>query len=345
MNDNNDMLAGFASVEEALEPESFYEEEDVAEHQLFLTPAQMIIRRFVRNKLAVVGTTILVLMALFCFGVPLFYEYNQTEIFYLDKDTGEEIRTFDSEERMLNSILAVMQPPGKQHILGTNKMGQDMLARLMYGGRISLMVGFIVVIIELVIGVILGGLAGYYRGWVDIVLMRLVEIVSAIPFMPLMLIVSSLLIVVKISPANKIYYVMIVLGLLFWTSVARLVRGNILSLRESEYMQAADATGIRPWHKITRHLIPNTLPNLIVTATLDLGYIILIESTLSFLGVGVGVPYASWGNMVSEVADSIIMRQHPNIWISPGLCILITVLAFNFVGDGLRDATDPKMKR
>ncbi|MCL2153007.1 MAG: ABC transporter permease [Oscillospiraceae bacterium] len=339
-----DNLDGFASIDEAMKPASFREEKETGENQLFLTPRQMVVRRFFRNRLAVVGVITLVVMALSCYIVPLFYAYSETELFYLDKVTGEEIRTHESEERMTNAILGILQPPSPSHILGTNGMGQDMLARLMYGGRISLMVGFIVVFIELLLGVIIGGVAGYYGRWVDGILMRVVEIVSSIPFLPLMLIIASLMISLKISPSVKIYYTMFILGFLYWTGVARLVRGNILSLREAEFMQAADATGIKPRHKITRHLIPNILPNLIVAATLDLGSIILLESTMSFLGVGVGAPYASWGNMVTSVADSIIMRMYPNIWVAPGLCILITVMAFNFVGDGLRDATDPKMK-
>lgn len=336
MNDNNTI--------DALMPVSFKEEIEIAENQLFLTPGQMIIRRFFSNKLAFIGLILLIVMAVFCYIVPMFYEYSETELFYIDKETNEEIRTHESEERMTNAILAVLQPPSRLHILGTNNMGQDMFARLMYGGRISLMVGFIVVVIELLIGIIIGGVAGYYGGIIDTLLMRIVEIISSIPFMPLMLIISSLMVSIKISPANKIYYIMFILGFIYWTGVARLVRGNVLSLREAEFMQAADATGIKVRNKILRHLIPNTLPNLIVTATLDLGSIILLESTISFLGVGVGVPYASWGNMVSAVEDSLIMRQYPNIWLVPGLCILITVLAFNFVGDGLRDATDPRMK-
>lgn len=345
MDERKEFLNGFSSLDEAMKPESFREEKEIAENQLYMTPGQMIARRFFRNKLAVTGLIALVLMVLFCYVAPIFYEYSETEIFYIGKDTDVEIRMHESEEMITNATLARLQPPSKTHLLGTNNEGQDMLARLMYGGRISLMVGFIVVIVELILGVILGGLAGYYGGWVDGIIMRIVETISSIPFMPLMLILSSVMILLKISPAHKIYYMMFVLGFIYWTSIARLVRGSVFSLREAEYMQAADATGIKVWHKITRHLIPNTLPNLIVSATLDLGAIILLESTMSFLGVGVGAPYASWGNMVSAVENSTIMRLHPNIWVAPGLCILITVLAFNFVGDGLRDATDPKMKR
>lgn len=337
---------GFTSLEEALEPASFTEARELAEDQVFLTPGQMVARRFFRNRLAVAGIVVLLLMALFCYVMPLFYPYSETEIFYYHRVTGEEIRTYESDRLSDgNAILNVLQPPGKGHMLGTNAQGQDMLARLMCGGRISLMVGFIVVAVELFLGVVLGGLAGYYGGAVDMLVMRIVDIISSIPFMPLMLIIAALLINLGISPQYKIYYTMFILGFIYWTVAARIVRGSILSLRESEFMQAADATGIRARHKIFRHLVPNTLQNLIVTATLDLGAVILLESTMSFLGVGVGAPYASWGNMVATVNDNVIMTRYPLIWVMPGLCILFTVLAFNFVGDGLRDATDPRMKR
>ncbi len=344
MNEKINKLDAFDSLEQALEPATFTDDKDLNETRPYLTPWQMIMRRFFRNKLAVAGMIALVIMALFCFITPFFYPFNETEIFYTDKDTGEELFIYQTD-RIANSTLNSLQKPSDTHWLGTNLMGQDMLARLMYGGRISLMVGFVVILVELIIGIILGGLAGYYGGWVDNVIMRVVDIISSIPFVPLMLIISALLITLNISPQYKIYYIMFIMGFIWWTGVARMVRGNILSLRESEFMQAATATGIRTSRKIFFHLVPNTLPNLIVLATLDLGAIILVESTLSFLGVGVGAPYASWGNMVAAVNDNIIMRDFPNIWVAPGLCILITVMAFNFVGDGLRDATDPRMKR
>ena len=160
-----------------------------------------------------------------------------------------------------------------------------------------------------------------------------------------MLIISSLLISMKISPSVKIYYTMFIMGVIYWAGVARMIRGNILSLREMEYMQAAEAAGIRTSRKIFRHLVPNVMPLIIVMATMDLGGVILMESTMSYLGIGVSAPFASWGNMVSAVTNDAIMRNFLNIWVPPGLCILLTVLAFNFVGDGLRDAFDPRMKR
>jgi peptide/nickel transport system permease protein len=327
------------------EPQSFMQESSIEERQLFLTPWQITSRRFFRNKLAVSGVAILLLISAFCYIIPLFFAYSETEIFYLDNETKKELRIGEDSAALSDSVLNSLARPSASHPLGTNRMGQDILARLMYGGRISLMVGFIVVAIELVLGIFLGGVAGYYGGAISAVIMRAADIISSIPFVPLMLIIASLLISLKISPARKIYYTMFVMGALYWTAVARLVRGSVLSLREMEFMQAAEAAGIKTFNKIFRHLIPNTLPVIIVTATLDLGTVIILESTLSFLGVGVGAPYASWGNMVSAVNDAEIMRSFPHAWIAPGVLILLTVLAFNFVGDGLRDATDPRLKR
>lgn len=321
-----------------------FSKEDVTANQVFLSPTQIVFRQFKRNKLAIVGVITLAVIAIFCFVGPLFMEYSETELFYRLLDTGEEIRMTELEKHT-DYVLNTKAAPSKAHLLGTNEMGQDMLVRLMYGGRISLMVGFVVVIVEMILGVTMGGIAGYYGGWVDMIIMRLVEIFVSIPFIPLMLIISSLLISLRISPQYKIYYTMFIMGVIYWAGVARMIRGNILSLREHEFMQACEATGIRTSRRIFKHLIPNTMPLIIVMATMDLGGVILMESTMSFLGIGVGVPYASWGNMVSSVQDNTILRGCPWIWVPPGIMILFTVLAFNFVGDGLRDAFDPRMKR
>lgn len=235
--------------------------------------------------------------------------------------------------------------PSKEHWLGTDAMGLDVLTRLMYGGRISLMVGFIVIFMELILGVLLGGISGYYGGWVDNLIMRIVDVFNCIPSIPVMLILGSVMISLKVPPQDKIYVLMLVLGLLGWPGVARIVRGQILSLREQEFMVAAEATGLRPMRKIFKHLVPNVMPQLIVIATLGIGSVILTESAMSFLGIGLSFPYASWGNMVDAVNDPEIMRNCLNIWVPPGICILLTVMSFNLVGDGLRDAFDPKMKR
>lgn len=314
------------------------------EHQEYVvTPGQLVVKRFLRNRLAIIGLLILLLLALFCYVGPYFSPYGEYELFY-QKDGVE----FVAKEGNINEPgvkLFDKQPPSAQHWLGTNRDGQDMLTRLMYGGRISLMIGFVCVLIELALGMLMGGLAGYYRGWVDTVIMRFVEIFFCIPTMALILIVSSVLMQLKIPQNYKIYVLMLTLGILGWSSVARLVRGQILSLREQEYMIAAEATGLRPMRRIVKHLIPNVAPQLIVYATLSIGSVILYESTLSYLGLGVPAPYASWGNMVDVVRDTRIFRNNLNMWVPPGLCILLAVLAFNFVGDGLRDAFDPKMKR
>lgn len=235
--------------------------------------------------------------------------------------------------------------PSKEHWLGTDTNGMDMLTRLMYGGRVSLIIGFLVVIIELVLGVALGGIAGYFGKWVDNLIMRVVDIFYCIPTMPLMIILGSAMDAMKIEPMTRMFYLMLILGFLGWPSIARLVRGQILSLREQEFMTATEACGIRVSRRIFRHLIPNVIPQLIVTCTMRLGSTIITEATLSFLGLGVKFPFASWGNIITDVNNAYVMTHYWFIWIPAGICLLIAVLGFNFVGDGLRDAFDPKMKR
>ena len=220
-----------------------------------------------------------------------------------------------------------------------------MLTRLMYGGRISLMIGFVVIIIEGIIGILIGGISGYFGGWVDTILMRVVDVVICIPAMPLYIIIGSVMDYYKIDPRIRIYALCAILGIVGWPSIARMVRGQILSLREQEFMVATEATGVRVSRRIFRHLIPNVIPQLIVIATMGLGDVILMEATLSFLGIGVKFPYASWGNIVNAVNDVYVLTNFWFVWIPAGFLILLTVLGFNFVGDGLRDAFDPKMKR
>ena len=215
----------------------------------------------------------------------------------------------------------------------------------MYGGRISLIIGFACVFLELLIGIVLGGISGYYGKWVDMLIMRLVDIFYCIPDLPVILILTSVLYQMKVPAAYQIYLLMLAIGFLGWAGVARLIRGQILSLREQEFMLATEASGLKVRDRIFRHLIPNVVPQIIVTATLSIGGVILLESSLSFLGFGVRPPYASWGNMVGTVRNTSIMVNQPFIWLPAGLCIFFTVMAFNFIGDGLRDAFDPKMKR
>lgn len=294
-----------------------------------LTPGRMVLNRFRRNKMAQVGFVIIVLMFAFAFIGPFFSPYEEGQIF-LSEDGTE---------------MLLYQAPSAAHPLGTDGRGMDLLTRLMYGGRVSLLIGFIVVAIETTIGVIMGGIAGYYGKWVDSLIMRLVDIFNCIPFMPVMLLIGVVMSGIQMSEMSRIMILMIVMGILGWSYIARIVRGQILSLREQEYMMATEALGIPAWRRIVKHLVPNVVPQIIVIATMNLGGVILTESSLSFLGIGVRYPSASWGNMIEAITNEHIMSSYPFTWIPPGICILLTVLAFNFLGDGLRDAFDPKMKR
>lgn len=242
-------------------------------------------------------------------------------------------------------LISIHEQPSAKHWLGTDKHGMDVMTRLMYGGRISLTIGFIVVLLESALGVIMGGIAGYFGKWIDMLIMRIVDVFNCIPFMPLLIILGSIMDAMEVAPQLRIYFLMFILGIMSWPGIARMVRGQILSLREQEFMIAAEATGISVSRRIFKHLVPNVIPQLIVFATMGLGSVILYESTLSFLGLGVKFPLASWGNIISGVSTAYEMTNFWFVWIPAGTLILLTVLGFNFVGDGLRDAFDPKMKR
>ena len=235
--------------------------------------------------------------------------------------------------------------PSKAHWLGTDRNGMDMMTRLMYGGRVSLVIGFIVEIISTVLGVILGGLSGYFGKWVDMLIMRIVDVFYCIPSMPIIIILGAAMDNTGVDPQIRMIYLMLILGFLGWPGMARLVRGQILSLREQEFMTATEACGISVSRRIFRHLVPNVIPQLIVSCTMGLGGTIITEATLSFLGLGVKFPFASWGNIINDVNNTFVLQNYWFIWIPAGVLLLLTVLAFNLVGDGLRDAFDPKMKR
>lgn len=243
---------------------------------------------------------------------------------------------------MLNDTYA---SPSIAHPLGTDANGMDVLTRLMYGGRVSLLVGFVVVFIEMFIGIAVGGISGYFGSWMDTILMRLVDLFNCIPFWPIMIIAGSVMDTLEIGAYTRIFLLMFIMGLQGWTGIARVVRGQILSLREQDFMVATEATGIRVSRRIFRHLVPNVMPLLIVQATMGLGSIIITEATLSYLGLGIKHPLASWGSIINAATDIYVMKAYWFIWIPAGILILLTVLGFNFVGDGLRDAFDPKMKR
>ena len=268
-----------------------------------------------------------------------------TEFAYTGED-GEEHNytiTYDASTKIWSVmqetetyVYSQYEAPSAKHPLGTDTNGMDMLTRLMYGGRVSLIIGFINCR-QL--------LSGYFGKWVDNLIMRIVDIFYCIPSMPLIIILGAAMDGMRVDPKLRMLYLMLILGILGWPSIARLVRGQILSLREQEFMTATEACGIRVSRRIFKHLIPNVVPQLIVTCTMQLGSVMLTEATLSFLGLGVKFPFASWGNIINDVKNSYVLTNYWFIWIPAGVCLSLAVLGFNFVGDGLRDAFDPRMKR
>ena len=268
-------------------------------------------------------------------------QYEDGDLTISQRDTGSYVISCHQTIYVIDKFAA----PSGTHVLGTDGDGFDVLARVMYGGRISLMVGFVVVSLQILLGVIMGGLAGYYGGWVDNLIMRLVDIFYCLPSMPIMIILGAMMDALRMNTYVRLMIMMAALGIMGWAGVARMVRGQILSLREQEFMVATEATGIRVKDRIFRHLVPNVMPQLIVIASLGIGGTIITESTLSFLGLGVKHPLATWGTIINSVSSASAMAHYPFIWIPVGLLICMTVIAFNFVGDGLRDAYDPKAKR
>ncbi len=324
-----------------------------------LSPGMMVAKRFFRSKLSVIGLVMLITLFLISFIGPMFSpwadggkpvtDYDNVKDIILTEQISyklEDGTTLDAYEITVNTPkINGRGDITTDHWLGTDDNGKDLLTNLMLGGRISLTIGFVVIILETIIGVILGGLAGYFGGWVDTLIMRIVDILSCIPTIPIMLILSSVLTGFGIVDISRLYYMMIVLTLFGWCGTARLVRGQILSLREQEFMLAAKCSGLSTYRKIFKHLLPNVMPQLIVSMTMGLGSIILTEATLGYLGLGAPLGTPTWGAMISAASKFDYLSNFPNFWIPPGICITLAILAFNFVGDGLRDAFDPKMKR
>lgn len=288
-----------------------------------VSPSKVIWRRLKKNKVAIVGLGLLIFMVLFSFVGPFLSPY--------------KLGTMDFN----NSLVG----PTLQHPFGTDMLGRDILTRVMYGGRISILVGIVAVIIEIIVGSILGAISGFYGGIVDGIIMRIVDIFLCLPFLPVLITIGAVLSDLKVNASFRLFIVMFSIGILDWPGMCRLIRGQILSLREQEYMQAAEALGLRDRRKIFNHLLPNTYPMIIVSATMSVGAAILSESSLSFLGLGVIPPTPSWGNMIQAVNDLYALKHQAWLWVPPGLCILATVMAINLFGDGLRDALDPKLKQ
>ena len=270
-------------------------------------------RRFRRNPLALAGALLIVLLLLFSLICPFLLPYDATRI--------ELHNTF--------------QPPGVfPHILGTDDLGRDMVARLSYGGRISLAVGLCVALGSAMVGALLGSVAGLYGGYVDTLISRVIDILLSIPLLPLLMVISGF---VNVGPLELIA-AMVLLG---WMGVARLTRGAVLSLRDSEFVTAARAVGSGNGRIIIRHLLPNVLAPLTVATTLAVAWAILIESAMSYLGFGIQPPTPTWGNMLQGAQR--YMRTAPWLAVLPGILIALTVTSFNFVGDGIRESMDPKL--
>ncbi|XEC95877.1 oligopeptide ABC transporter permease [Paenibacillus tarimensis] len=287
------------------------------------SPWKKSLRRLLKNKLSMFGVFILLFMFLFSFAGPFFSDYKDAKI----------------------SVRNASQPPSASHWLGTDSLGRDVLLRVMEAGRISLTVGLFSTAIIVLIGGAIGAVSGYYGGITDAMLMRFADIMYAIPGLPILIVLGAIFSDLKIPPDKRIYYIMFIIGVISWMGLARLVRSQILSLKEQEFMLANTVLGLRDRRKIFRHLLPNTVPIIIVVATLGVAGAILLESTLSFLGLGVVPPTPSWGQMLSAANNMIDFQKRPWLWVPPGVCILLTVVAINLIGDGLRDAFDPKQKR
>ncbi|MGO4454727.1 ABC transporter permease [Arthrobacter sp. RAF14] len=281
------------------------------------------LRRLLRIPAASISIGLLVFMLLFSFLGPLLTGY-----------TGEEINLRIAEHA-----------PASNHWLGTDEYGRDVLTRLMLAGRISLTIGVASMLLSLILGAVLGLVAGYYGGIVDTLIMRFADLLMSIPGLPLLIVMAAVLSELKVAPESRIYIVMILLSVIGWPSLARLIRGQVLSLREAPYMRAAEVLGLSAASRQFRHLLPNVMPLLIVVATLSTASGILSESALSFLGLGVVPPNASWGNMINAANNLIDFQQHWWLWVPPGVALLITVAAINVLGDRLRDVLDPRMGR
>lgn len=269
------------------------------------------------------GLFIVVIMFVACFIGPVFSPYANNKV----------------------NMAMMNKPPSPQHWLGTDALGRDVLTRVLQAGRISLTVGFASMVLSVFIGTLLGAISGYFRGIVDQIIMRIADLLLTIPSLPLLFIFGALLSEWKVPTDYRMYIVMLMLSFVGWPGLARMVRGQVLSLREREFMQATIVLGLSHRRKILNHLVPNLAPLIIVIATLNIGGSILYESILSFFGLGVMPPTPTWGNMIDAANNMIDFKLRPWLWIPPGFSIFITVIAINIFGDGLRDVLDPKLKK
>lgn len=277
------------------------------------SPGRMALRRFLRHRLAVVGLVVLLVVVLATVLAPLLTAHDPTKV----------------------DLSQVRRPPGGEHLLGTDASGRDVLARLLYAGRVSLLVGVFSALLAVGIGTLLGAVAGIVGGWVDATIMRAADLFLSFPVLVVMIVIAGIL-------GPSVTTMVIAIGAFTWPQAGRVVRGITLSLREREYVQAAQAFGARTRWLVVHHVLPAVLGSVVVVATLAVATGILLESSLSFLGLGVQPPQPSWGNMLTDAQRLTVISQMPWLWLPPGIAVAVTVLSVNFVGDGLRDALDPR---
>ncbi|MDF7788056.1 ABC transporter permease [Pantoea stewartii] len=287
------------------------------------SPWQQAWQTVCRNYLAMFCLLMLITMALWCILGPLWSPWKND----------------------VTDALMINKPPGLLHWLGTDFLGRDVYTRLLLAGRISLIIGLLTMLLSVVLGYLLGAVSGYFGGLTDKLIMRLADLVMTIPSLPLLIVAGAMLSELDFSADSRVYMVIVMLSLLEWPKLARLVRGQILSLRERDFMLATQVLGLSARRRLFGHLLPNTIPLLVVMATMAVANAILLESALSYLGLGVVPPTPSWGNMMDAANSLIDFQRRPWLWMPPGLAIFTTVIAINVLGDALRDALDPRMKR
>ncbi len=278
----------------------------------------MVWKRFRRHPAAIISSTVLFILVLSVILV-----------------------SFSPYDPEVSDMSSRLQPPSLQHPMGTDQLGRDMLTRVLYGGRISLVVAFMVVVITLVVGMPIGAAAGYFGGTLDNLLMRLTDVALTLPTLLVLILLSAIMREMELPfvERNSVITIALVIGVLSWMTVARLLRASFLTIREMEFVEAARAMGASSFRIISNHILPNAISPIIVQSTLALGYAIMLESGLSFLGFGIQPPTPSWGNLLSNAQQH--MTRHPWLAIFPGLMIFITVISINYIGDAFRDAIDP----
>ena len=281
----------------------------------YVSLTEISFRKFKRNKLAVIGVFIILALVLLSVCAPLLTDYTISE----------------------TDLFNIKMAPSSEHILGTDELGRDVFTRLLYGGRVSIIVGIASMTVQLVIGVIMGAIAGYFGGIADKIIMRIIDVIMCFPFFVIAVSVAAIL-----GPGVK--NLIIIIGFLMWPNIARIVRAEILSLKENDYIMAAKAMGLSSFEIIKNHILPNVMSPILVAATLAIANGILTEASLSFLGIGVKLPEPSWGNMLIAAQNIGTLQREWWLWIPAGSLIILMVLSINFVGDGLRDALDPKTR-